>query len=306
MDMIIRSMLYVPANSWRMITNSLSEGADAVILDLEDGCPMGEKETARVFARDAAPMIQEQGIHVFVRVNGLDTKMTAEDLDYVVTPGLEGIMLPKTEGAGDVRSLDEMLTRLEQARGLETGRTVVMALVETPVGVLNVREIIGASPRVMGVAFGAGDYSREMGAGMGVTKVQPEEYFTMTLVARSTLAMAARAFGVHAIDTPFFGMVIDLDGLVREANKVKLLGFSGKQLTHPRHVAPVNQVFSPAAEDVELAKQVVAAYAEAQAKGLGATSLGGRMIDYGSFKRAKALLGVHEAIKAKESIRAAG
>ncbi len=304
MAMLIRSMLYVPANSWRMINNCLSEGADAVILDLEDGCPMGEKETARVFARDAIPMIREQGLHVFVRVNGMDTGMTAEDLEYVMTQGLEGIMLPKTEAAEEIRTLDAMLATLEKERGIETGRTAIMALIETPLGVLEVREIIGASPRVMGIAFGAGDYSREMGAGMGVTRIAPEEYFTMTLAARSALAMAARASGVHAIDTPFFGLVIDIDGLVREASKVKLLGFSGKQLTHPRHVAPVNQVFSPAAEDVELARQVVAAYEEAQAKGLGATSLGGRMIDYGSFRRAQALLDLDEAIRARESRRA--
>jgi citrate lyase subunit beta/citryl-CoA lyase len=304
MATLIRSMLYVPANSWRMINNCLSEGADAVILDLEDGCPMGEKETARVFARDAIPMIREQGLHVFVRVNGMDTGMTAEDLEYVMTHGLEGIMLPKTEAAEEIRTLDAMLATLEKERGIETGQTAIMALIETPLGVLEVREIIGASPRVMGIAFGAGDYSREMGAGMGVTRIPPEDYFTMTLAARSALAMAARASGVHAIDTPFFGLVIDIDGLVREASKVKLLGFSGKQLTHPRHVAPVNQVFSPAAEDVELARQVVAAYAEAQAKGLGATSLGGRMIDYGSFRRAQALLDLDEAIRARESRRA--
>lgn len=304
MAMLIRSMLYVPANSWRMINNCLSEGADAVILDLEDGCPMGEKETARVFARDAIPMIREQGLHVFVRVNSMDTGMTAEDLEYVMTQGVEGIMLPKTEAAEEIRTLDAMLATLEKERGIETGQTAIMALIETPLGVLEVREIIGASPRVMGIAFGAGDYSREMGAGMGVTRIAPEEYFTMTLAARSALAMAARASGVHAIDTPFFGLVIDIDGLVREASKVKLLGFSGKQLTHPRHVVPVNQVFSPAAEDVELARQVVAAYEEAQAKGLGATSLGGRMIDYGSFRRAQALLDLDEAIRARESRRA--
>ncbi|MGQ9653818.1 MAG: HpcH/HpaI aldolase/citrate lyase family protein [Thermodesulfobacteriota bacterium] len=306
MAMLIRSMLYVPANSWRMINNCLNEGADAVILDLEDGCPMGEKETARVFARDAMPIIREQGLHVFVRVNSLDTRMTAQDLAYVVTQGLEGIVLPKTETAEEIRTLDAMLAKREEAKGLEEGQTAIMALIESPLGVLNVREIIGASPRVIGVAFGAGDYSREMGAGMGVTRVPPEEYFTMTLAARSALAMAARASGIHAIDTPFFGLVIDMDGLVRESGKVKLLGFSGKQLTHPRHVAPVNEVFSPAAEDVELARQVVAAYAEAQAKGLGATSVGGRMIDYGSFKRAKALLGLDEAIRARESRGAEG
>ena len=121
-----------------------------------------------------------------------------------------------------------------------------MALLETPKGILNIREIIAASERVVAVGFGAGDFSREMGAGMGVTKLSPDEYFPMILHARSSIAMAARAAGIQAIDTPYFGLVIDLEGLRRESDKVKLLGFSGKQLTHPRHVEVANQVFTPA------------------------------------------------------------
>jgi citrate lyase subunit beta/citryl-CoA lyase len=175
----------------------------------------------------------------------------------------------------------------------------LIALIETPKGILNIREIIDASPRVIAVGFGAGDFSREMGAGMGVTKLSPEEYFPMILHARSSMAVAARAAGVQAIDTPFFGLVIDLEGLAAEAQKVKLLGFSGKQLTHPRHVAAVNEAFSPAKDDVKFAKRVVDAYEEARAKGLGATTIGGKMIDYGSYKRAESLLSYAGAIEAR-------
>lgn len=141
---------------------------------------------------------------------------------------------------------------------------------------------------------------------MGVSKLSPEEYFPMVLYARSAMAVAARAAGIHAIDTPFFGLIIDLEGLAKEAEKTKLLGFSGKQLTHPRHVNVVNQVFAPALGDVVFAERVVAAYEEARAKGLGATTIGGKMIDYGSFKRAESLLALSRAIeergkKAKEA-----
>jgi len=155
------------------------------------------------------------------------------------------------------------------------------------------------------VGFGAGDFSREMGAGMGVTKLSPDEYFPMILHARSSIAMAARAAGIQAIDTPYFGLVIDLEGLRRESEKVKLLGFSGKQLTHPRHVEVANQVFTPARADVEYAKKVVEAYEEARAKGLGATTLGGKMIDFGSFKRAESLLASSRAVEEKEKRQAA-
>jgi citrate lyase subunit beta/citryl-CoA lyase len=299
MPLVLRSMLYVPANSWRMISNATGEGADALILDLEDGCPMSEKETGRVFARDSIPMLKEQGAKVFVRVNSLETGLTETDISYVVTQGLDGIMLAKTESKEDVFTIDRLLQEEELKKGIELKSVLLIALLETPQGILNVREIIAASDRVVAVGFGAGDFSREMGAGMGVTKLSPEEYFPMVLYARSILAMAARAAGIQAIDTPFFGLVIDLEGLVRESKKVKLLGFSGKQLTHPRHVASVNAAFSPAEEDVVFARMVVKVYEEARAKGLGATTIGGKMIDYGSFKRAEALLSTARVIEAR-------
>ncbi len=300
MSRMLRSMLYVPANSWRMITTAVTEGADAVILDLEDACPMTEKETGRVFARDSVPMLKKQDLEVFVRVNSLETGLTETDISYVVVQGLDGIMLAKTESKEDMASIDNLLQEEEQKKGLEPESIAVIALVETPKGILNLTEIIAASQRVIAVGFGAGDFSREMGAGMGVTKLSPEEYFPMVLYARSSIAVAARAAGIHAIDTPFFGLIIDLDGLTKESEKVKMLGFSGKQLTHPRHVTPVNDVFSPAEEDVDFASMVVKAYEEARAKGSGATTIGGRMIDYGSFKRAEALLLFAKAVEEKE------
>jgi len=299
MPLVLRSMLYVPANSWRMITNATAEGADALILDLEDGCPMSEKETGRVFARDSIPMLKEQKAKVFVRVNSLETGLTETDISYVVTQGLDGIMLAKTESKEDVFTIDRLLQEEELKKGLELKSVLLIALLETPQGILNIREIIAASDRVVAVGFGAGDFSREMGAGMGVTKLSPEEYFPMVLYARSNIAMTARAAGIQAIDTPFFGLVIDLEGLIRESEKVKLLGFSGKQLTHPRHVASVNAAFSPAEEDVAFARMVVKVYEEARAKGLGATTIGGKMIDYGSFKRAEALLSTARVIEAR-------
>lgn len=300
MAKILRSMLYVPANSWRMINNAVTEGSDAVILDLEDGCPITEKETGRIFARDAVHLFEEFPVDVVVRVNALGTELTETDLSYVAVQGLDAVMLAKTESKEDILAVDQMLKKEERKKAIELGSIAVIALVETPKGIMNLSEIVGASGRMIAVGFGAGDYSREMGAGMGVTKVSPENYFSMILYARSKIATTARAAGIQAIDTPFFGLVIDLEGLRSETEKVKLLGFSGKQLTHPRHVKAVNEVFSPAKEDVDFATTVVKAYQEAKAKGLGATTIGGKMIDYGSFKRAEALLSFAKVIEQRE------
>ncbi len=300
MDRILRTMLFVPASSWRMITSAATEGEDAAILDLEDACPMGEKETGRIFARDSIPLLKERGVDVFVRVNPLDSGLVAEDVGYVVVKGLDGIMLPKSESKEDIVALDRLLREEEETRGLQPDSTTIIPLLETPKGILGVSEIIAASRRVVGVSFGAGDYSREIGAGMGVTKLSPEQYSLMVFHARSSIALAARAAGVLAMDSPFLGLVIDIEALTRESQEAKLLGFTGKQIVHPRHIDPVNEVFSPAREDIDLAKQVVAAYDEARARGLGAASFGGKMIDYGSYRRAVSLLSLAQAIAQKE------
>ena len=300
MTSLLRSMLYVPANSWRMINNAGTEGADAVILDLEDACPMHDKETGRIFARDSISMLKKQGVQVYVRVNAIDTGLTELDVNIVTSPGLDGIVLAKTESADQVCTLAEMLFGLERERDMPNGQTRILALLETPLAIMNLAEIALSSPRLVGLGFGAGDYSREMGAGMGVTGMAPEAFFQMVLCARSQIAMAARAYGLAAIDTPYFGLVIDLRGLAQECEQVRLLGFSGKQLTHPRHVEAANCAFSPAAAEVELAKNVSETFEAAQAQGLGATTLGGKMIDQGSYKRAQSVLALSDAIRARE------
>ena len=299
MDSILRTMLFVPANSWRMITTAATEAGDAVILDLEDACPIAEKETGRVFARDSVPMLKEKGIDVYVRLNSFDTGMTEEDIRYVVTEGLDGVMLPKSESKEDIASLDKLLGEEEKRKGLK-GNISILPLLESPKGISAVSEIIAGSPRVIGVSFGAGDYSREIGAGMGVTSLSPDDFFLMASHPRSCIALAARAAGVLAFDSPFFGLVIDIDGLLKETRKVKLMGFTGKLLVHPRHVDPVNQVFAPTKEEMDFAKKVIKVYEGAKAKGLGATSMGGRMIDYGSYRRALNLIRAAEKIAEKE------
>jgi len=293
-------MLFVPANSWRMITTAATESGDAVILDLEDACPIAEKETGRIFARDSIPMLKEKGMDVFVRVNSFETGWTEEDIRYVVTEGLDGIMLPKSDSKEDIVRLDQLLGEEERKKGLKSNSISILPLLETPKGISAVSDIISSSQRVIGVSFGAGDYSREIGAGMGVTSLSADEFFLMASHPRSTIALAARAAGILAIDSPFFGLVIDMDGLVKEVRKVKLMGFTGKLLVHPRHVDPVNQVFSPSKEEIDFARRVIKAYEEAKAKGLGATSLGGRMIDYGSYRRALNLILNSEKISEKE------
>jgi len=303
MGRILRSMLYIPANGWRMIIRGVSELEDAVILDLEDAVPIGEKETGRVFARDSIPMFKDAGIDVFVRVNSMGTGLTEEDISYVMVKALDGIMLPKTEKKDDIIRLDQFLTEEEERKGLESNCIDIIPLVESPGGVQNIFDIVSASSRIVGVSFGAGDFLREMGVGFAITRLSFEEYYPLILYARSRISQAAKIAGIEAIDTPFFGLLIDTKGLTEESGKVKMLGFTGKQLIHPRHIGPVNRVFAPSEEDVAYAKSIVASYEEAKAKGLGAASFGGRMIDYAMYKMGMDLILKAESIAKKEAIR---
>lgn len=300
---IWRSMLFIPANSWKMITRSTEELQDAVIFDLEDAVPVAEKETARVFSRDGAPQLKEKEIDVFVRVNSISTGMTEEDLRYVVTKDIDGIMLPKSESKDDIIKLDELLGKEEARKGIQPGSIGILPLLESPKGVVNAFEIAPASNRVCGLSFGAGDFLRELGEGFAIARLSPDEYFPTILYARSQISIAARVNNMPAIDTPFFGLLTDEEGLIRESTRVKLMGFKGKLLIHPRHVEPVNQVFSPSSEDVDFAKQMIAAYREAEAQGLGAASFGGRMIDFAMVSMGEDLLQRAEAIAQRQQKR---
>ena len=212
-------------------------------------------------------------------------------------------MLPKTETKDDITGLDQLLEEEERKKGLELNSIEIIALVESPMGVENISSIASASPRLVAVAFGAGDFLREMGVGFAITRLSAAEYFPAILYARSRISGAAKMAGIEAIDTPFFGLLIDIEGLTKESEGVKLLGFTGKQITHPRHIDPVNRVFAPSEEDVAYAKSIVAAYEEAKARGAGAASYGGRMIDYAVYKMGMDISSKAEAIAKRAAIR---
>ena len=302
---IWRSMLFIPANSWRMVSRAGEEMQDAVIFDLEDAVPVAEKETARVFARDGVPILKASDIDVFVRVNSMSTGFTAQDLKYVVTKNLDGIMLPKSESKEDIIELDKLITAEEKAKKIKAKSIRIMPLLESPKGVLNAQEIAGASKRVCGLAFGAGDFLRELGEGFAIARLTPDEYFPTILYARSQISLTARVNNIPAIDTPFFGLLTDTEGLIREATRVKLMGFKGKLLIHPRHVEPVNTVFSPSGDDVDFARQMIGAYRQAEASGLGAASFGGRMIDFAMVSMGEDLIKRAEAISKRQETRLA-
>lgn len=297
--MVLRSMLFVPGNSMRLITKAATLAADAIILDLEDAVPLSDKGTARIMVRDSIKAIKSGVSALFVRVNALITNLTSEDLRFVCVEGLDGIMLAKAEAESDVVKLAGMLEEAEKGLGLKLGSLTIVPLIESAKGVVNTYEIASASKRVVAVAFGAGDYYRDLGR--SVSFLSPEQ--TELLYARSQIVNGSRAAGIQAIDTPFFGLLTDREGFMRETILALQLGFKGKLLIHPTQIDFVNKTFSPSLDEAGYSRRVVEAFEEAQAKGLGAISFEGKMIDIMSYRQAKELVNFVEVVVEKEKKR---
>jgi citrate lyase subunit beta/citryl-CoA lyase len=277
-----RSLLYVPGNMPSMLQNIPVFAADAVIIDLEDAVPLGEKDAARRLVRRFLERYTERRQEVLVRINPLDTEWGFQDLKEVLPALPDGIRLPKADSAEIVERLDTLLTEHEEALGLEVGRFRILPSIESAAGVINCIDIARTSKRILGLAFGAEDYT----ASMEIERSKGgEELFN----ARSRVVWAAKAAGVQAIDS-IFSDVKDMEAFRREVELVKGLGFTGKSLINPRQIDACHEVFAPKAEEVAYALQVVDAIQRARQMGTGVISLHGKMVDAPVVKRAMRVL----------------
>jgi len=291
--MVLRTLLFVPGNQERRIEKARSVAADALILDLEDSVPPAEKNSARQMVAASLEGLASVGREVFVRTNSLSTPYIVPDIKAVVHSGIRGILLPKSESVEDIHKADALILDIEVEAGLEIGSTGILALIETPRGIINAYEIASASARILGLALGAEDYTLEMG--ITRTKEGDELYYP-----RMAISLACHAASVLAIDSVYTD-VRDSEGLVKETKVVRQMGFQGKLVIHPDQVGPVNQVFVPSEDEIIHARRVVAAFEAAVAEGKASTSLDGRMVDAPVAERAKRLLYLAESIVKKES-----
>ena len=285
---LLRTLLFVPGNQERRIEKARSISTDALILDMEDSVPLAEKDAARVMVSSSIGGLALSGQEVFVRINALSTDHAAADIKAIVIPRLSGICLPKSESADDILKADALITDAEREANLAMGSIRLLALVETPKGIINAYEIAGACPRVLGIAFGPEDYTLEMDVRR--TKEGAEIYYP-----RVVIAVACHAAGVLAIDGVYTD-IRDEEGLSQDARLARQMGFHGKLLIHPNQVSPVSQIFSPAEDEIAHARGVVEAFEDALTKGQASTSFEGRMIDAPVAERARKLLALAGSI----------
>jgi citrate lyase subunit beta/citryl-CoA lyase len=280
-----RSWMFVPGHRQKMIDKALGLNADAIMLDIEDGVAPNEKDNARQLIGKALGRPKEPNSPArFVRINAIGHARMDADLDAVVRPGLEGLVLPKVETPEEVMKVDAILTQRERQRRMPAGVLKLLVAIESPRGLLNAPVIAGRSPRVCGLMFGAEDFGREL----GLPTFREGEARDM-LYARSALVVAAASAHVQAVD----GVWVDLkdtEGLTNFARQSRRIGFSAMSSIHPSQIDPINQMFSPTPEEIDYAEKVVQAFEEANARGDGSIAFGGQLIDRPIVERARRAL----------------
>jgi citrate lyase subunit beta/citryl-CoA lyase len=292
-----RSLLFVPVNVEKYVASAHTRGADAIILDLEDSILPQDKDRARTLVPEAARRVSRGGADVLVRVNR-PWRACLRDLEAVAGPGVRGIFLPKAESAEHVRMVAEVLDELEEGQGLPRGHTQIVAMIETAGAFFRAREIAAAHPRVVALNLGAEDFALSVGM---LPEAEGLAY------PKQQIVIAARAAGILPLG--FVGTVADykdLDAFRATVRRSRRLGFACASVIHPAQVPILNEEFRPSAAEVEHARKVVAAYAEAQRAGRGSFEVDGKMIDIPVVERARALLARHEAIEERTGAAVAG
>ena len=286
-----RSVLSVPGSSGKMISKSLELPADEIMLDLEDGVALEEKEGAR------SKIIRALKDHDWgdklraYRINGLDTPFAYRDvIDVVEQAGedIDVIVIPKVEKAADVQFVALLLSQIEMNVGLK--KTIGLeASIETALGMLNVKEIAFASPRLETLVFGIADYGASLtmpASGISGHGDAEEDLMHRWHFPLSRMVMAAKAAGLAAIDAPF-GDFKDETGLKKSCQQAASLGYDGKWAIHPAQLETINETFTPSAEDISRAQIILKAYEAVKASGEGATALDGKMVDAASVRLAQ-------------------
>jgi len=299
-----RSILSVPGHRDSMHLKAAGSAADVIMLDLEDSCPEAEKTNGRSMVRRSLREIDWSHHLLTLRINDLAGPHALRDvLELVPEAGgrLDTLVVPKVESVSQIHYLDHLLTAVEREAGLE--RPIgIEAIIESARALRDAPDIAAASPRLRCLVFGVADYSASInmplssisghGENDGVYPGDPLHF------VYSRLIISGKAEGLQVIDAPY-GNFKDAEGLNIAAARSRALGFDGKWVIHPAQIDAVNQAFSPSPEEIERAKQVLAAYRKAGKEGRGSAAIGGSMIDHASVRMAQDVMARADAARTK-------
>ena len=296
-----RSELAVPGSSPKMFEKALNSNADYIFLDLEDAVSPNDKIAARGNIIKALKEInwRDKGKTISVRINSLDTHYMYRDLVEIVEQAgndIDTILLPKAGTASDVYMFDCLLTQIEENKKIKH-KIGIECLIETALGMSNIKEIAKSSGRLEALHFGVADYAASLRARTvvigGLNPDYPGDQWHHGL---SQLVMTCRAYGLRAIDGPF-GDFNDPDAYILSAKRAAAIGIEGKWAIHPSQIDLANKVFSPPDTEVEKAKRILQELDKAAKEGKGAAQLDGRMIDAASARMAENIVNINKLIK---------
>ncbi len=268
--MIVRSFIFVPTHSEKMMRKAQSFPADGVILDLEDAVSPDEKENSRIRLGNLFQELDYGHRHVFIRINGFDTPWGREDAIVVANLRPDAVVIPKVKDYRDLEIAHEIL-----------GKIPLVAMIETPQAILNLRNIAQCR-KLIGFFFGAADLTGELN--MELTRFRDELIYFM-----SVTVTVARAHNLFVLDTPAFDLK-DTEALEKQARFAKIMGFDGKTAIHPSQLEVINKIFSPSVDEIEWAKKVREVFEKAISEGRGVTTLDGKMIERIHYRRALKIL----------------
>ena len=298
-----RSELAVPGSSPKMFEKALNSDADYVFLDLEDAVSPNDKVVARANVIKALNEInwRDKGKTISVRINSLDTHYMYSDLVELVEQAgqnIDTILVPKAGTASDVYMVDCLLTQIETNKKIEN-KIGIECLIETALGMSNIKEIAKSSERLEALHFGVADYAASLRARTvvigGLNPDYPGDQWHHGL---SELVMTCRAYGLRAIDGPF-GDFNDPDAYIASAKRAAAIGIEGKWAIHPSQIDLANKVFSPPEGEVRKAKRILEELDKAAKEGKGAAQLDGRMIDAASARMAENIVNINKKIEEK-------
>ena len=301
-----RCQLFGPASNPKLFPKMAASAADVINIDLEDSVAPGDKDSARVNAIAAINDVDWGGKTLSVRINGLDTPWWYRDVVDLLEQSerLDRIMIPKAGCAGDIYAVDTLVTAVEAARG-RCKRIGFEVIIESAAGLSHAEDIAAASPRMQAMSLGAADFAASMGmatTGIGGTQ---ENYYMLRDGAKywgdpwhwvqTAIVAACRTHGLLPVDGPF-GDFSDDEGFRAQARRSATLGMVGKWAIHPKQIALANEIFTPTEAAVQEAREILKAMEDAKARGEGATTYKGRLVDIASIKQAEGIVKQAEMI----------
>ena len=279
-------MLYIPGNNPAMLQQGGVYGADSLLLDLEDAVAINQKDAARILVRNILKNINFYDAEICVRVNHIDTPFGMEDLEEIVPLQPDAIRFPKTETPEELERLIKIIEEIEDKHGLPHDKMTLHVMIETALGVQNVFDIAKFSKRVDAITIGGQDLT----ADMNISSTKDGSGIDL---ARKMIVMAAKANKIDAIDTVFVD-INDDEGLRKDTEYSKNIGFTGKAVINPRQIDIIHEVYQPTQEEIRKAYKIIKAFKKNKEAGIGVFSVDGKMVDAPVMARAEYVLELAE------------